>query len=167
MGSPYLYSQEVCERYRISERTLHRWTRNKSLEFPQPLRINRRFYFNLSELEAWDARQGAPAEALDEVTKGLPIVSEVIQDYTTFVQAMRRRRQELGISGMELDARSGMQEGYTSKLENFGRPQGRGMGPVVFPLWLGGLRVGIILVDLPRHPYQPKKAPQLDGANAA
>jgi hypothetical protein len=54
-----------------------------------------------------------------------------------------------------------MQEGYTSKLENFGRPQGRGMGPEVFPLWLGGLRVGVILVDLPRAPRK-RAQPSVD-----
>ncbi|MGO7036071.1 helix-turn-helix domain-containing protein [Rhizobium ruizarguesonis] len=148
----YLDTQEVCERYRISERTLHRWMRNKSLEFPQPFRFGRRFYFRLIDLDCWAAKQGAEPTPAADTALGMPIVSEVIQDYTTFVQAMRRRRQELGISGMELDARSGMQEGYTSKLENFGRPQGRGMGPVVFPLWIGGLDLGIILVDLPRRP---------------
>ncbi len=31
-------------------------------------------------------------------------------------------------------------------------PLGRGMGPETFPLWLGGVRVGIVLVDLPRRP---------------
>lgn len=63
---------------------------------------------------------------------------------------LRKRRTELNITSIELDARSGMQEGYASKLENYGRPQGRGMGPETFPLWLGGLKCGIILVDLPR-----------------
>jgi hypothetical protein len=34
------------------------------------------------------------------------------------------------------------------------------MGPEVFPLWLGGLNVGIVLVDLARRPRR-RKAPAL------
>ncbi|MCW0016259.1 AlpA family transcriptional regulator [Rhizobium sp. BT-226] len=158
MGGPYLDSQEVCERYRISERTLHRWTRNKALEFPQPFRINRRFYFKLGELDAWDAKQGAPAEA-PETAKGMPIVSEVIRTYDDFVKAMTRRRAELNMTCLELDSRSGMQEGYSNKLEHWQKSvHGRGMGTDTFPLWLGGLRVGIILVDLPRRPRVKRAA---------
>ncbi|MGO8469931.1 hypothetical protein AB9F45_36105, partial [Rhizobium leguminosarum] len=30
----------------------------RGIEFPQPFRINRRFYFKLGELDMWDERQG-------------------------------------------------------------------------------------------------------------
>ena len=56
------------------------------------------------------------------------------------------------------------QEAPLGKLDELGaaigRPQGRGMGPEVFPLWLGGLNVGIVLVDLARRPRR-RKAPAL------
>lgn len=169
--SPYLDLADVCERYRISERTLHRWTRNSSVMFPQPFRINRRLFFRLSELEAWDARRGAPEDP-PETAKGHPIVSDVIMTYADFVKAMTKRRLELDMTSIELDARAGMQEGYSNKLENYGRrvaggKEGRGIGPETFPLWLGGLRVGVVLVDLPRHPYRPKEKLQLDAAQPA
>jgi len=45
-----------------------------------------------------------------------------------------------------------MQEGYTTKLENYQRFYGRGVGPESLPLWLGGLRLAIVLVELPRAP---------------
>ncbi|WP_197731252.1 helix-turn-helix transcriptional regulator [Rhizobium leguminosarum] len=162
-GEPYIDGVEVQRRYRISVRTLRRWLKDEDLGFPQPFRINRRFLFKVSELDAWDARKGAAPEA-PETAKGLPIVSDVIRTYGEFVKAMKARRTELDMTSIELDAKSGMQEGYSNKLENYGRraaggKEGRGMGPETFPLWLGGLKVGIILVDLPRHPYRPKKAP--------
>ncbi|EJB07520.1 hypothetical protein Rleg9DRAFT_6534 [Rhizobium leguminosarum bv. trifolii WSM597] len=170
-ADPYIDGVEVQRRYRISVRTLRRWLNDEAMEFPKPFRINRRFLFKVSELDAWDARKGATPEA-PETAKGMPIVSEVIRTYEDFVKAMTARRAELNMTVIELDARAGMQEGYSNKLENFGRRiaggrEGRGIGPETFPLWLGGLRVGIVLVDLPRHPYRPRKKLQLDAQRSA
>ncbi|MGR9136879.1 helix-turn-helix transcriptional regulator [Rhizobium leguminosarum] len=157
-GEPYIDGVEVQRRYRISVRTLRRWLKDEPLGFPQPFRINRRFLFKVSELDAWDARKGAAPEA-PETAKGLPIVSEVIRTYGEFVKAMTARRAELNMTAIELDARSGMQEGYSNKLEHWQKSEhGRGMGTDTFPLWLGGLRVGIILVDLPRRPRVKRAA---------
>ncbi|MHC2298209.1 helix-turn-helix transcriptional regulator [Rhizobium mongolense] len=161
---PYLGSGEVMERYRISTRTLHRWMKNQALGFPKPFRINRRFYFKVADLDRWEASRGAVSEKQVETVKGLPIVSDVIQDYAGFVKAMVARRRELGLSCMELDLRAGMQESYANKLENWPKAYGRGIGPEIFPLWLGGLKVGIILVDLPRR---PRKRRTLDASVAA
>lgn len=80
---------------------------------------------------------------------------------------MVARRKELDVSCLEVDMLAGMQDSYTNKLENWPKPTGRGMGPEIFPLWLGGLRLGIVLVDLPRRPKKGKMAPEVDDAAAA
>lgn len=142
----------VMERYRISRRTLCRWLKDEQLGFPKPFRINRRYYFKATDLDRWDEKQGLNTVEPPETALGFPVVSQVIQSYGDFVEAMVRRRHALGMTCIELDARSGMQESYANKLENYGKPSGRGMGAEAFPLWLGGLRVGVVLVDLPRRP---------------
>lgn len=158
---PYIDGSEVRRRYRISMRTFRRWLQDEALGFPQPLQINRRYLFKVADLEQWEAAHAlAPKEASQE--PALKIVSDVIQDYPSFVRAMVARRHDLELPCMEVDARSGMQEGYANKLENWEKPYGKGLGPVVFPLWLGGLDVGVVLVDLPRRPQR-----SVDEATAA
>lgn len=142
---------DVCERYGVSRMTVNRWRRNER-GFPVAVEISGRPYFSEYDLDKWEASRGGPDPDLDCRFHGLQPVSGVITDYQQFIDAMVKRRADLNMSSMELDAQSGMQEGYASKLENYGRPQGRGMGPETFPLWLGGVRVGIVLVDLPRRP---------------
>ncbi|PDS94047.1 hypothetical protein CO659_31075 [Rhizobium sp. S9] len=51
----------------------------------------------------------------------LKVVSGVIQDYPSFVRAMVSRLRDLKLPCIELDARSGMQEGYANKLEKWVR----------------------------------------------
>jgi predicted DNA-binding transcriptional regulator AlpA len=50
----FLPGPKVCARYDIRDITLLRWMRDAELEFPQPLRINRRNYWRLAELERWE-----------------------------------------------------------------------------------------------------------------
>ncbi|TBY41615.1 helix-turn-helix transcriptional regulator [Rhizobium leguminosarum] len=152
----YLPVDEVCDRYGISRQTLWKWKRADDT-FPEPVIIRKRQYFSEYDLAKWEATRGGRDPDLDGKLVGLKPVSSVITEYDQLVAALTDRRNKLGISSIELDARSGMQEGYTSKLENFGRPQGRGMGPEIFPLWLGGLKCGIVLVDLPRRPRKKKQ----------
>ncbi len=45
---------KVCERYDISDMTLYRWDRDPDLNFPPPIRINRRKYRKLSALMKWE-----------------------------------------------------------------------------------------------------------------
>jgi hypothetical protein len=47
-------SRKVQERYLICDRTLDRWTSNPILGFPQPVIINKRRYWRVSELTAWE-----------------------------------------------------------------------------------------------------------------
>lgn len=151
----YLSVDDVCARYGIVRTTLWNWKKDPS--FPEPVIINKRQYFSEYDLAKWEAARGGHDPDLDGKLLGLKPVSSVITDYEQLVNALTDRRNKLGISSIELDARSGMQEGYTSKLENYGRSQGRGLGPEVFPLWLGGLKCGIVLVDLPRRPRKKKQ----------
>ncbi|MDI7862554.1 helix-turn-helix domain-containing protein [Rhizobiaceae bacterium n13] len=152
----YLSVAQVCERFSISRATFWNWMK-KDQTFPVPVTINKRHYFSEYDLAKWEAHRGGADPDLNGRLVGLKPVSGVITDYRQLVEALIKRRDELKISSIELDARSGMQEGYTSKLENYGRPQGRGMGPEVFPLWLGGLKCGVVLVDLPRRPRAKKQ----------
>lgn len=151
----YLSVEDVCERYGVSRWTVRRWM-NADADFPVPLVINKRNYFSDYDLAKWQAARGGRDPDLDGRVVGLKPVSSVITDYGQLVEALVKRRESLSMSSMELDARSGMQEGYASKLENYGRPQGRGMGPETFPLWLGALKVGVVLVDLPRRPRKKR-----------
>lgn len=147
---------EVAERYGKTIRTIERWIADEKLGFPKPIVIKKRRFFRASELQQFDSN--AAGRDFDEPEKalGLPIVSGVIQNYDDFVAAMRARRDDLKLSNMEAEAKSGLQEGYIAKLENPGKGYGRGVGPDMLPLWLGGLRVGIVLVDLPRRPRKGK-----------
>lgn len=161
-AAPYLDLGDVLERYRVSEWTVRRWMRDERKGFPKPFYINRKPYFRLDALEAWDLRQQPEAQAKGPEALGMPIVSGVIQTYEEFVEAMRNRRNALDLPANEADALGGMEEGYTSKLENHGKDYGRGMGVDTFPRWLGGMRVGIVLVALPRRPYVKRKRSPVD-----
>lgn len=51
----YLTSNKVLVRFdNISRMTLQRWVRNPDMGFPQPMIIGNRWYFKLSEIEAWE-----------------------------------------------------------------------------------------------------------------
>jgi predicted DNA-binding transcriptional regulator AlpA len=56
-------SLKVAARYNHKCRmTLYRWMQDEKLNFPQPVKINRRWYWNLGELRAWErsrAKRGA------------------------------------------------------------------------------------------------------------
>jgi predicted DNA-binding transcriptional regulator AlpA len=52
-----LPSRLVWTRFGITDRTLDRWLNNDELRFPRPLLINKRRYFILEEIEAWERAQ--------------------------------------------------------------------------------------------------------------
>ncbi|MGN7770764.1 hypothetical protein [Phyllobacterium sp. 22552] len=70
----------------------------------------------------------------------------LIREYPDLVKTLIQRRHELGMSSMELDARAGWQEGYTSKLENWEKDYGRSIGKMLLPVWLEALDISMILV---------------------
>jgi len=50
----------VALRYHVSPRTLYRWDEQPELGFPKPIRINRRKYRRVKQLEIWERqRDGA------------------------------------------------------------------------------------------------------------
>jgi predicted DNA-binding transcriptional regulator AlpA len=49
----------------ISDMTLWRWLRDPRLEFPKPLIVNRRRYWWLRDLEAWEATRRSADGRLD------------------------------------------------------------------------------------------------------
>jgi hypothetical protein len=78
-------------------------------------------------------------------------VHRVVREYGDLVNAMRDRRHDLGMSCMTLDARAGFHEGYANKLENWEKSYGRGIGPVILPLWLEALGLAIALVEVDKR----------------
>jgi len=163
----HLDSEQLKARFGISKPTLYRWMKDPEMAFPKPFRVRKRYYWPEPEIEAWEAAQGRTEHNDREAVAGCPVVSGIIRNYADFVKAMVARRKELDVSCLEVDMLAGMQDSYTNKLENWPKPTGRGMGPEIFPLWLGGLRLGIVLVDLPRRPKKGKMAPEVDDAAAA
>jgi hypothetical protein len=57
-----LPTRAVCERYgNVSDRTISRWQANPALNFPKPIVINNRKYFDEDELTAFDRARAAAA----------------------------------------------------------------------------------------------------------
>ena len=50
----YLPAGAVRARYGVSDMSLWRWLRDEAMRFPAPIRINRRRFWKLAELEAWE-----------------------------------------------------------------------------------------------------------------
>ena len=56
----YLNAAQVRTRYGgMSDMALWRWLNDEDLEFPQPLVINKRRFWNAAELTAWERSQAA------------------------------------------------------------------------------------------------------------
>lgn len=55
----YLPTKRVLERYGVSAMTLWRWEREAILPFPAPLVINRRKFYSLPKIEAWERARAA------------------------------------------------------------------------------------------------------------
>jgi predicted DNA-binding transcriptional regulator AlpA len=53
----------LCERHGVCAMTLWRRERDKALGFPAAIVINRRKYFRLTEIEAWERAQASKTEA--------------------------------------------------------------------------------------------------------
>jgi hypothetical protein len=53
---------KVARRYDVCQRTIMRWEVDNRLNFPRPLVINKRKYWALEELEAWERARAAGTE---------------------------------------------------------------------------------------------------------
>jgi predicted DNA-binding transcriptional regulator AlpA len=56
---------QVCRRYGVSGMTIWRWDRNPELNFPKPIRINRRKYRDEAELESWERERAAQRDGCE------------------------------------------------------------------------------------------------------
>jgi hypothetical protein len=69
-----LPAKKVQQRYDVSDRTIDRWLASKTLGFPQPVLINKRRYWRISELVVWErshVRGGLrDAQAQDRENRG-------------------------------------------------------------------------------------------------
>ena len=61
-GRRYLPDPQVCHRYGVTSMTLWRWDHDPRVNFPKPIRINRRKYRDEAELEAWERGRAATAQ---------------------------------------------------------------------------------------------------------
>jgi hypothetical protein len=57
--SGLLPDPQVAARYQVTSRTIDSWDRQPGLNFPKAIRINRRKYRHLSELESWERERAA------------------------------------------------------------------------------------------------------------
>jgi hypothetical protein len=55
----WLASPAVAKRYSKCTKTIERWEKDQSLNFPRPMIINGRKFRRLRELEAWEIRRAA------------------------------------------------------------------------------------------------------------
>jgi predicted DNA-binding transcriptional regulator AlpA len=63
----YLPSAAVRARYGVSDMSLWRWLHDETLGFPAPVRIQRRRYWKLDELKAWEATRKQAKSGSQEV----------------------------------------------------------------------------------------------------
>lgn len=152
-----LDAADVMARYGICRSTLANWISDNALNFPVPFKVAGKRFWRINEMDAWDEHHAGRSLEQQETVRGAKVISPIIRDYAEFVAAMRERRDEMKMTNMELEAKSGLQEGYVTKLENWPSQYARGVGADTFPLWLGGLRVGVVLVELPRRANGKRK----------
>jgi predicted DNA-binding transcriptional regulator AlpA len=63
----YLPAALVRARYGVSDMSLWRWLRDDALGFPHPIRINKKRFWKLTDLESWEAsRTGTESAACVE-----------------------------------------------------------------------------------------------------
>jgi len=74
-GSPcYISATKLRARYGgISDMTIWRWLADQSLAFPRPLIINRRRFWRLDELEAWERSQLARSSQRGQESPTAPL----------------------------------------------------------------------------------------------
>jgi predicted DNA-binding transcriptional regulator AlpA len=64
-----LPTRAVCSRYGVCSRTVYRWVHGERLNFPAPISINGRLYFDEASLIAWERNRacGPIRRGTDEV----------------------------------------------------------------------------------------------------
>ena len=57
----YVTTRDLMERRNVCDRTIDRWLEDSKLNFPKPQRINKRRYWKLSEIVAWERERDTTA----------------------------------------------------------------------------------------------------------
>jgi predicted DNA-binding transcriptional regulator AlpA len=60
----YLPAADVRKRYGVSDMSLWRWLNNEALGFPRPIRINKRRFWRLNQLEGWEASRASSQRSM-------------------------------------------------------------------------------------------------------
>lgn len=89
-----------------------------------------------------------PHRPLAYIKPLMPKDGQTATCYAELVWLLTQFRYKAGKSQLEIDFHSGMQEGYTGKLEQPAQDYGRAAVTPMFDLWIGGLRVGLQIVPL-------------------
>ncbi|WP_024279348.1 hypothetical protein [Xanthobacter sp. 126] len=79
----------------------------------------------------------------------------ICRDYRQLMDVLKARRLALGFTQMEVDERSGLQDGYTGKLEAWDRDSGRRLGPVSMALLLQALGLELAVLEARRPAPTP------------
>jgi hypothetical protein len=58
-----LPTRHVCQRFNVCDRTIARWQIDPDLEFPRPIIVNGRKYFDEDELSRWERAQASRQRA--------------------------------------------------------------------------------------------------------
>lgn len=80
-------------------------------------------------------------------------------NYRGLMNALKARRKDLGLSQLEVDDKSGLQDGYCGKLEAWDRDNGRRLGPVSLDLLLDTYGVGLVLFETRPPSERPEHDP--------
>jgi hypothetical protein len=67
MAKQLIPQSKVAARYAVHVETIKTWVRRRpGLGFPQPVVINGRYYFDVAQLDAFDARQRRKQDGVDQ-----------------------------------------------------------------------------------------------------
>lgn len=64
IGTTYLPGPATARRYNVTTRCLGRWTTDPKLGFPKPMIVNRRRFFAVGDLEAWERSRASAHRAV-------------------------------------------------------------------------------------------------------
>jgi hypothetical protein len=76
-----------------------------------------------------------------------PPFAAAVRRYEDIPEAVRRRREELGLSQLEVDEIAGTQTGYCGKVEQPRKSYGRIMGDLAFQLIMTALGLKMVVVE--------------------
>jgi hypothetical protein len=125
---------------RVNERTRHGkfgWSVGPNIERASAPR-------DMDKPAAVQQKAASPA-AVGQPARRLTAVARTIGDYSEFVQAIRDRVDEMGMTRLELDHQSGIQDGYSGKTLGPAKVKAYGLrtlGPT-----LGALGLKLLLIE--------------------